>query len=58
MDTSPVAQRKRRFWLYIVFTLFCIAVSFWSGFRLGREVEKQEWLELGNPPIEKAQQSS
>jgi len=54
MKSSADVKRTRRFWFYFVFTLISILVSFWSGFRLGRSVEKNEWLELVNPPTEKS----
>ncbi|MBL7858161.1 MAG: hypothetical protein JNM57_10780 [Cyclobacteriaceae bacterium] len=54
MKSSADVKRTRRFWFYFGFTIVCIAVSFWSGFRLGRAVEKSEWLEIVNVPIDKS----
>jgi hypothetical protein len=35
-------QRKNRFTFYMILLMFCIAISFWSGYRLGRTVEKRK----------------
>lgn len=40
----------KKFYLYLAVVIFCILIGFYSGFRLGRTVEKQEWLELVNKP--------
>lgn len=40
MNVLQQAQQNRRFWFYIVFTAVCMLISFWGGYRLGREVER------------------
>lgn len=58
MDTSPEVQAKRRFWLSVFVIIACIGAGFSIGYVVGRTVEKQEWLELVNPPVDKRPQSS
>jgi hypothetical protein len=44
MTELETKQRNRRFYFYFIFTVISIGISFWSGFRLGRTVEKDEWI--------------
>jgi hypothetical protein len=39
-------QRRNRFYFYMLLLLACIGISFWSGYRLGKDVGKFERLEL------------
>lgn len=55
MDELEQTQQNRRFWFYIVFTTVCMVISFWSGYRFGREVEKDVQL---NPKMEILKRSS
>jgi hypothetical protein len=55
--TSPEHTRNSKFWLMFFIALIGIAVSFWSGFRLGRQVENREWLEIVNPDLAKEKKS-
>ncbi len=52
-STSPEAQGNRKFWLMFIVAIIGIMVSFWSGFRLGRDIENREWLEIVNPDVAK-----
>jgi len=58
MEATHKIQKKRRFWLYFILIPISILISFWSGYRLGREVEKQDWLKIINPSVIKMPQSS
>lgn len=58
MDASPEIQAKRRFWLSLSVIIACIGAGFSVGYVVGREVEKQEWIELVNPPAENKPHSS
>lgn len=50
MTDQEKIQRRNRFYFYMVLLVVCIGVSFWSGFRAGKEIEKAEWLDIVNKP--------
>ncbi|MBX2896805.1 MAG: hypothetical protein KF763_15270 [Cyclobacteriaceae bacterium] len=58
MKTTSAVQAKRRFWLMVCVIIACISAGFSVGYVVGRTVEKQEWLELVNPPADKRPQNS
>jgi hypothetical protein len=37
-------QRKNRFYFYLILLVACIVISFYSGFKWGRELENDHWI--------------
>jgi hypothetical protein len=46
MNEQEKIQRRNRFYAYILLLIVCIGISFWSGYRLGKDVGRYERLEL------------
>jgi hypothetical protein len=41
---------KRKFYFYLIIVIGLILASYYSGYKFGRLIEEEEWLELVNRP--------
>jgi hypothetical protein len=51
-ERQLASTQKRRSRFIIVMAVFIIT-AFYAGYRLGKEVERQEWLEIVNEKVAK-----
>jgi hypothetical protein len=45
MTEQEKIQRRSRFYFYLLALIVFVALSYWSGYRMGKTAERAEWID-------------
>jgi hypothetical protein len=51
MEKETITIPVKRWYAYVFVVALFIMIAFYSGYRLGKTVEKKEWLEMLTPAV-------